>query len=163
MAKIIQLAKDFLRGGHKENIYPKTLDTAVLCTDSEGNATDYTLKEALEELYDAAQSIPNAPYRILVNNGTSAISLNDKSFAELLDLAQDLGGFGRMYIQYRDKENTIYELPLVKYIISPQNEPKLVFASYVTPGYNAVISQPEYLQVIIYQTGDVDILSDTII
>lgn len=36
MAKVIQLAKDLLKGGKKEDIYPKTIDTAVSAETVEG-------------------------------------------------------------------------------------------------------------------------------
>lgn len=50
MAKVIQLAKDLLKGGKKEDIYPKTLDNAVFITNSEGSPTNANLKEKLTEV-----------------------------------------------------------------------------------------------------------------
>lgn len=59
MAKIIQLAKDLLKGGNKEDIYPKTIDTAVYITDSSGVQTAATLKHKLS---DIDSSIDNLYY-----------------------------------------------------------------------------------------------------
>lgn len=61
MAKIIQLAKDLLKGGHKENIYPKTIDTAVAAETIEGEESTVDrvyLKEAnLENCVNDLSSI----------------------------------------------------------------------------------------------------------
>lgn len=60
MAKIIQLAKDLLKGGHKENIYPKTIDTAVAAETIEGEESTVDqvyLKEA--NLEDRVNDLPS--------------------------------------------------------------------------------------------------------
>lgn len=55
MAKIMQLAKDLLKGGKKENIYPKTIDTAVSAETVEGE------ESTVDQVYLKTANIGNVP------------------------------------------------------------------------------------------------------
>lgn len=71
MAKIIQLAKDLLKGGSKEDVYPKTVDSAVYITDSNGVQTAVTLKHKLS---DVDSSIDNLYYNDTKTEGQIRIA-----------------------------------------------------------------------------------------
>lgn len=61
MAKVIQLAKDLLKGGNKEDIYPKTTASAVFVNDYSGNQTtlDQIIKGTL--VVSISGSFPDSP------------------------------------------------------------------------------------------------------
>lgn len=61
MAKVIQLAKDLLKGGNKEDIYPNTTASAVFVNDYSGNQTtlDQIIKGTL--VVSISGSFPDSP------------------------------------------------------------------------------------------------------
>lgn len=61
MAKVIQLAKDLLKGGNKEDIYPKTTASAVFVNDYSGSQTtlDQIIKGTL--VVGISGSFPDSP------------------------------------------------------------------------------------------------------
>ena len=128
MAKIIQLAKDLLKGGNKEDIYPKTVDSAVYTTDDNNNPTGNTIKTYFayldEELGRYMTTDLYAPNGIIVTPSKTALSNNDPTFGQLVDYA---GSIPRrnMYITYSG-DGTNYVLPLLYY-----TGQKLVYAAFV--------------------------------
>lgn len=147
MAKIIQLAKDLLKGGNKEDIYPRTVDSAVYTTDDNNNPTGNTIKTYFayldEELGRYMITDLYAPVGIIVTPSTTALSGNDPTFGQLVDYA---GSIPRrdMYVTYYTN-GTNYVLPLLYY-----TEQKLVYAVFIE-------ENSYYIQVTINSNGNINI------
>lgn len=146
MAKIMQLAKDLLKGGNKEDIYPKTVDSAVFITDSNNNPTNNTLKgfwANLDETLGQYMTVDfYAPKGIIVTPSKTALSNNDPTFGQLLDYA---GSVPRrdMYITYSG-DGTNYILPLLYY-----TGQKLVYAALIE-------ENNQYIQATITSNGNIN-------
>lgn len=146
MAKIMQLAKDLLKGGNKEDIYPKTVDSAVFITDSNNNPTNNTLKgfwtDLDETLGQYMTTDSYAPAGIIVTPSKTALSGNDPTFGQLVDYA---GSVPRrdMYITYSG-DNTNYVLPLLYY-----TGQKLVYAAFIE-------ENNQYIQATITSNGNIN-------
>lgn len=152
MAKIIQLAKDLLKGGNKEDIYPKTIDSAVFITDSNNNPTNNTLKgfwtDLDETLGQYMTTDSYAPVGIIVTPSKTALSGNDPTFGQLVDYA---GSNPRrdMYVTYYTN-STNYILSLLYY-----TEQKLVYAAFIE-------ENSYYIQVTINSNGNINMVQGNV-
>lgn len=146
MAKIMQLAKDLLKGGNKEDIYPRTVDSAVYTTDDNNNPTGNTIKTYFayldEELGRYMTTDLYAPNGIIVTPSKTALSGNDPTFGQLVDYA---GSIPRrnMYITYSG-DGTNYVLPLLYY-----TGQKLVYAAFIE-------ENNQYIQATITSNGNIN-------
>lgn len=86
---IAQIAVSTIKGIEKQNIYPKTIDRAVLTTDKEGN--EDTLDNVLIKKQDRLVS----GYNIKTVNGQSLLGIGDVSITS--------GGGGGTNIKVVDK------------------------------------------------------------
>lgn len=146
MAKIIQLAKDLLKGGNKEDIYPRTVDSAVYTTDDNNNPTSNTIKDYFvhldEELGRYMTTELYAPNGIIVTPSKTALAFPDPTFGQLVDYA---GSIPRrnMYITYSG-DGTNYILPLLYY-----TGQKLVYAAFIE-------ENNQYIQATITSNGNIN-------
>lgn len=104
---IAQIAVSTIKGTEKQNIYPKTIDRAVLTTDKEGN--EDTLDNVLIKKQDKLVS----GYNIKTVNGQSLLGMGDVSITSG-------GGGGGTNIKVVDKMPDTIE-PGTMYLIKSED------------------------------------------
>lgn len=130
MAKIMQLAKDLLKGGNKEDIYPKTIDAAVYLTDGTGSELSSTLKSKLSTI-DAfiTSHQDNRLYIVTINSEQTEVSAD--ILTQLKECVQN-GYLIALRLQvYRDNvyTGTTYYLAMTESYIDSQNNGSFKFGN----------------------------------
>lgn len=88
--KTIQLAKSTLRGKDKEDIYPKTIDTAVAAKTIEGD--DSTVDQVYLKEANLEEAVTNLGYRVIAIGNDGSFTGSSESVDTLIELASDASG-----------------------------------------------------------------------
>lgn len=110
---IAQIAVSTIKGTEKQNIYPKTIDKAVLTTDKEGN--EDTLDNVLIKGSDAIEKKQDK-----LVSGTNIKTVNGQSLLGKGDVAITSGGSGGANIKVVDKMPDAIE-PGTMYLIKSED------------------------------------------